>query len=105
VRVGAVRDEAHLLHRLHELRGVARERGADEVGHTVAHARRDLGDRAEVDEHDARAAIGGATHEQVSRVRIRVVEAVGEDLLAIRRHHLARELRAIDAELFEARPV
>ena len=94
VLVRAARDEAHLLHRADDPAGVAGQRALDQLDDAGADVGRDLGDRAEVEEHDRRRlAARAGPDEEVPGVRIGVIDAVGEDLLAVDLDDLARELR------------
>ena len=52
--VRAARDEAHLLHRADDAPGVARQRALDQLDDAGADVRGNLGDRAEIEEHDRR---------------------------------------------------
>src|ERR1019366_10089128 len=86
-------DEAHLAQRLHQAIGVAAEDALEELGDALAHLRTELGDGAEV-EQDHRAV---GLHEEVPRVRIRVVDAVHEDHLAVDAHDAPPDVLLVDA--------
>ena len=77
--VGA-REEAHLAQRPDEAVGVAPDDALEELGDALAHLRRELGHRAEIEQHEL--AVGADQH--VPGVRIGVVDAVDEDHLADR---------------------
>src|ERR1019366_1776018 len=91
-------DEAHLAQRLHQAIGVAAEDALEELGDALAHLRTELGDGAEV-EQDHRAV---GLHEEIPRVRVRVVDAVDEDHLAVDAHDAPRDVLLVDAERAEA---
>ena len=83
--IGAARDEPHLLHRRHDAGGVAGHRPLEERHHPAPHPLADRGGRAEVEEHDGgrRRPARPAAHQQIPGVRIGVIDAVDEDLLAV----------------------
>ena len=86
------------------MRGVSRVSRPGSARRCRAHLRRDLGDGAEVEEHDRHFAGGRVlAHEDVPGMRIGVIDAVGEDLLAVGVDDRARELAAIDPERVEPR--
>ena len=93
--VRAARDEAHLLHRADDAPGVARQRALDQLDD----ARRARSPGISATAPKSRNTIVGGPpsplgpDEQVPGVRIGVIDAVGEDLLAVDLDDLARELR------------
>ncbi len=99
--VVAAREEPHLLQSLDELVGVAADDSFQKFGDALAHARRELGHGAEIQEDER--PIGAGEH--VPRVRIGVVDAVHEDHLAIGANDLPRELFSVDAGLIDRRGV
>src|SRR5262249_52533092 len=109
--VRAARDESHLLHRVDDAARIAHQRALDQLDDAGAHVARDLGDRPEVEEDDRRWAcwwtltVGARPDEQVSGVRVGVIDPIGEDLLAVDLDDLARELAAIEPERLRARLV
>jgi hypothetical protein len=101
--VRAAGDEAHLPHRADDPAGVAGEPALDQLDDAGAELRRDRRDRAEVEEHQLGAVAGGGrADQQVPGVWIGVIDAVGEDLLAVDLDHLAGQGAAIEAELLAA---
>ena len=102
--VGAPRDEPHLLHGGDDADRVARDRALDERHHPAAHRLAHGGGRAEVEEHDGGRPAGRRRrlHQQVPGVRIGVIEAVDEDLLAVGLDADARGGAAIDVQAARA---
>ena len=97
--VRTARDEAHRLHRLDDASRIARQRALDQLDDAGADGGGDLGDRAEIEERDRRRAGVVGADEEIPGVRIGVIDAVGEDLLAVELDDLTGEMPAVDLEL------
>ena len=94
VVVARAREEAHLAQRLDQAIGVAADHALEELGDALAHLRRELRDRAEIEQDE----LAVRVDQDVPGVRIGVIDAVDEDHLAVDAHDLLRELLAIDAQ-------
>ena len=104
--VGAASDEPHGSHGAHDSLGVASQGALDQLDDALAHGRGNLGNGAEIQEHHGRAGRGFAhANQQSSRVRVGVIDAVGEDLLAVDLDHLSRQHAAIDIHAAKRRAI
>src|ERR1019366_844401 len=99
--VDRARDEAHLPERLHQAIGVAAEDALEELRDALAHLRTELGDGSEVEQDDRAVRLD----QEVPGVRIRVVDAVDEDHLAVEAHDPPGHVFLVDAERVEPRDV
>ena len=85
-------------------RSALQQRGR-EADDAVAEARRQVLGEPEVEQHQARLAVGAALHQDVARVRIGVEEAVAEDLLAVGLGQQLRHLVGVESGCAQARHV
>jgi hypothetical protein len=98
VRVGAAGYETHLLHRRDDAGAVAGHRALEERYHPAPHGLGHLAGGAKIEENQRRRAIGlrGPLHQEIAGMRIRVIVAVHEDLLAVRLHAGPRERARVE---------
>ena len=97
--VGAAGDKAHRAHGFDDALGIVGQRPLNQIDDAAPHLGGDLGHGAEVEKHQAHvtAFAFAPAHQQIAGVRIRVVDAIFENLLAIGLDHQLGQAPAVKA--------